>query len=321
MKQIIKWLNEALSGKDLVMGMTYYRVQNNEIRATDGRITACHPWPYDHEFLVAGNEFEKILARMPDEPTIEPIEGGIRLRSGRYHGTIHTLPVTEWQHPGVDEAKWKKIPTDLPYMLKVLRPFISDNAIQPWAMCVALQGGWVYATNNVAIAGAPSKGLDAIKALLPSWAIDFVLPRMEGLSKWAWEAHYVAFKWDNGAWMRSQLAIGEFPEKAAALVKDAWKQNPSQEITEHFREAFEQVVGLAEDTIEIHADFIKSKFGKAEIQGEAACEIPEGATHSIWGASFLAPALASATHWSPALWPKPVPFKGKTVAGYVVGRK
>jgi hypothetical protein len=120
--------------------------------------------------------------------------------------------------------------------------------------------------------------------------------------------------------MRSQLIVGEFPEKAAALARSAWDENPTQEITQEFREAFEQVASLAEDTIEIYADRIQSKFGKAEIRGDATCEVPEGGK-SIWGASFLAPALAAATHWSPNLWPKPAPFKGEVVAGYIVGRK
>ena len=321
MHKTIRWLNEALSAKDLVTGMTYYRVKDKEIKATDGRLTASHPWPFGGEFLAPGAEFEKILRRMDGEPKIEIAENAIKLRCGRNSGTIQTLPLSEWDYPGVEAAKWLPMPADLPQVLKALRPFISDNASQAWALCVALESGWAYATNNIALAGARCQDLGAIKALLPVWAIDFVLGRAEGLTHWSWSPNYVAFKWGNGAWMRSQLTIGQFPEKAAALVREAINEKPTQIVTDEFRTAFRQCAELTEDTVALYADHIESKFGKAEFAAGATCEVPEGSEFSLWGAKFLLPALDAATSWSPSVWPKPAPFKGPVVSGYVVGRK
>src|SRR5580765_7017700 len=177
MYPVLKWLNEALDSKDLVIGMTYYRVAGGMIKATNGRITAAHPWEYEGEFLVAGKEFEKVLERMPEVPSIEVEEMQIKMRSGRYHGTIQTLPLSEWDYPGVDDAQWQRIPESLIDALKELRPFVSDNAKQQWALCVALQDGWAYATNNIALACVQCPDIKSIMALLPVWAIDFVLKR------------------------------------------------------------------------------------------------------------------------------------------------
>lgn len=322
MKEILSWLNDALASKDLVRGMNYYRVADGQIKATDGRITAAHPWPYNGEFLAPGDELEKILTRCAEDPTItiaSPKE--IRIRSGRFHGTIQTLPLTEWDYPGVDEAQWKPLPTQLMEVLHLLRPFISDNAVQGWAMSVALENGWAYATNNVSIGGAKCKGLNGVNALLPVWALDFVLPRTDGLTHWAWTDNYVAFKWNTNAWMRSQLVVGQFPEKASQLAQAAFQEEPTQVITEEFRAAFRQIAELAADTVSVYADRIESKFGKAIVVDGAESEVPEGALCSIWGAKFLLPALEVANCWSPAMWPKPAPFKGPVIAGYVVGRK
>jgi len=321
MKTILAWLNEALAEKDIVAGMTYYRVENNVIKATNGRITASHPWPYDGAFLVPGNEFEKILRRMPDNPTLTVEDNKIKLRFARFHGTIQTLPLTEWDYPGVEDAAWRPLPNGLIDALSTLRPFISDNANQQWALCVALENGWAYATNNIAIAGMRCPELGPVMALLPVWAVDFIIGRADDLVQWSWAENYVAFRWSNGAWMRSQLIVGQFPEKAAEMVRKSFNENPTYFITPEFRIAFNQVAELAEDTVAIYADHIESRFGRAEISSDATCPVPEGVSCSTWGARFLLPALAAATHWSPDAWPKPAPFKGRLVSGYVVGRK
>jgi hypothetical protein len=227
-------------------------------------------------------------------------------------------------YPGVDDAKWLSIPDGFIDTIRSLRAFIADNPAQQWASCIALDNGNMYSTNNICVAGAACDVGD-VQALLPSYAVDFLLRRTEGLESWAWSENYVAFKWSTGAWVRSQLVIGHFPERAASLVREAYDVQPTQEITDQFREAFADVAGLAEDTLRIYADRMESKFKKSVVVAPCECETPstsEGVEGvSIWGAAFLAPVISQATHWQPSMWPKPAPFRGDNVAGFIVGRK
>lgn len=321
MKDALKWIGNAVSSKDIVTNHSLYKVARREIRATDGRLIAGHPWPSNVEFVAPAEEFEAVLARMKEEPKIKAVEKGISVRSGLYHGTINTLPLDKWSYPGVEYAKWQKIPPTLLDVLKALRPFISDNAMQLWATCVALENDWAYATNNVALAGSPCPGLGDVMALLPTWAVDFVLSRSTGIKSWAWTSNYVAFKWDNGAWMRASLVVGQFPEKAATMVRDANKQKTTQKITPELRDIFIEVAKMADETVRIYSDRIVARFKQAEIVAQIKSKVPKGAECSIWGASFLIPALEAADSWSPDMWPAPAPFKGEQVCGYVVGRK
>jgi hypothetical protein len=343
MQDIIKWVSEARPDKDIGPAMTYYQVQGGMIRASNGKITAGHPWVDDDSaFVVSGIEFERVLARMTaDEPTVtvDAQASTVTVKSGRFHASIGTLPVDSWSYPGVDNAEWREVPDGLLAILRSLRAFISDNPPQPWQSCVALESGNCYATNNIALAGSACDVGD-VQALLPSYAIDFLLRREEGLESWAWNDNYVAFKWTSGAWLRAQLIIGKFPERAAALVREAYDVEPTQEITEEFREAFADASALAEDTVHIYADRIESKFKRSVVTAPAECEVPPGREEtypdpktgkmkkrtvgggvSIWGAQYLAPVISQATRWSPHLWPKPAPFRGDNVAGFVVGRK
>jgi hypothetical protein len=321
LKTILSWLNSALATKDVGAAMTSYKVSQNAIQATDGKLTASHPWPYKGEFLVPGQEFEKVLKRMGDDPTLSVQDNSIKLKSGRFSGTIQTIPLQEWNHAGIDGVKWCPIPPTLIPILKALRPFVSENNAQAWATCVALDSGWCMATNNIAIAGAKCDGLGDVKALLPAWTIDFLLGRADGLTEWGWEENFVAFRWASGAWMRSQLIVGQFPEKAADMVKASIKEKPTQKISDEMRSAFQTVAELAEDTLLVYADCIRSRFGKAIVEEGVESEVPKGEKASIWGAKFLWPAIQAADVWSPAAWPKPAPFKGELISGWVVGRK
>jgi hypothetical protein len=69
MKETVAWLNAAI-GKSDVGGMNYYKVNDDAISATDGQLTACAPWKWGGKFFVPGEEFEKILKRLPGEPQI-----------------------------------------------------------------------------------------------------------------------------------------------------------------------------------------------------------------------------------------------------------
>lgn len=320
MKNTITWLNAALAGKELSAGMTYYKVNDNTISATDGRLTACAPWAWGGKFFVPGAAFEKVLKRMDGEIKIKEVEGCVKLQCGRFSGTIQTLPLTEWSYPGIDNATWQPLPAALLPLLAALRPFVSENEQPAWGRCIALDGGWAYATNNMTIAGAACEGLGDVKALLPSAMVDFLLGRLGGLAEWTGDDHYIAFRWTNGAWCRTQLVVGAFPEKAAAMVKAAWGAKPAQTVSAEFKEALGRVSELAEDTVTVYADRLEAKFDKTVVEDGIECGVPEGGS-SIWGARFLLPALQAADSWAPNVWPAPAPFKGPVVAGYIVGRR
>ena len=323
MREIIRWVSEARAEKDIGPAMTHYRVVKGSIRATNGKLTASYPWENeDDDFLVSGLEFEKVLARMDSDDvaiTCDLLSENITVTSSKFNATIATLPLTSWDYPGVDDAQWMDIPDDFLAVLRSLRAFVPDNPAQLWIGCVALDHGNCYATNNIAVAGCACDVGD-VKALLPAVAVDFVLRREEDLESWAWTDNYVAFKWSNGAWLRSQLVIGEFHKSAAALVRSAYALEPTQEITEDFRAAFTDVAGLAEDTVSIYSDRIESRFKRSVVVADVECETPKDGV-SVWGAQFLVPVISQATHWSPSLWPERTPFRGDNVAGFIVGRK
>lgn len=326
MKEILRWINDALADNKMTIAMTYYRVKNREIAATDGKITAGHPCPFEGNFVVPGVEFEKVLMRMQDEPKITVDDGVIKIRCGRFSGTVQTLPLYDWAYPGIDDVIWKPLPEKFLDIMTALKPFISDNPVQTWAQSIALENNWMFATNNVAIAGAECPDLGNIQAMLPLWAIEFLMRRQDGLTHWTWTENYVAFKWESGAWMRSNLIIGKFDERAAEMVKVASEEIPAQLIDDETREAYVRICSMAEDTVLVYSDCIRSRFGKAVVEEAVQNNVHKGKTALIWGARFLLPIMKIADAWTPVKGlddqgrPKPAVFHGKLISGYITGR-
>lgn len=320
MKAEIAWITDAISTKNIAREMTHYRIQNNEIRATDGRLTAGHPFPCSEEFLVPGAEFEKLLKRLPTDPVITVQEKTIKLSAGRAWGTINILPIEQWNYPGVDEDGWEDAPEGLVSALKDLLPFVSDNATQLWSCGICFHHGYAYATNNVALAGIRCDELGDINCIIPIWAAEFVSDRGEGLKEWCWTDNYVAFRWENGAWMRSQLIDAIFPEQAINMVLSAEQGTPSVEITPEFKGSFDRIAGLSNGVLNLSAAVIRTQFGEATYSEELNLHAPE-LQETMWSSKHLKPVIQVATHWEPGLYPKPCNFKGQRLFGYVMGRR
>lgn len=319
MREIIKWLKDAITTKKIVIEMSYYRASDGQLKATDGRITAGHPCDPNYKFLVPGTEFERVVAKLPGDIRVEHGDGNITLRSGRTWGTLECRDVNDWDYPIVDEEEWMPIPQGLIKALRMLLPFVSDNATHNWALGITLENGWAFATNNIALAGVPVPQIGSAIAIVPLWAVEFIIDREEGLVNWAWTEDYVAFQWENGCWMRSTLINDFFPPQVSQMVKKAAAENPDTFMDEDFKEAFFQICGIAEGPITITENKISAKFQKAEMGAEVLIPELEG-METIWAAKYLDAVVRVAEWWDPKRWPNPTPFSGDGICGYIVGR-
>ena len=323
-KKEIDWLTDALSTKNIAREMTHYRVGGREIKATDGRITAGHPWPTEDQYLVPGTEFEKIVRRMPGDPRVEVEKDHIKVVSGRSRGAIRTMPLEQWDYPGVDTNAWTDLPEGLIGALRALRPFVSDNATHAWSLGVALDDGWAYATNNIVLAGVRLPSLDGreSQSIVPVWAIDFIVDRAEDLVEWAWTEYYIGFRWKNGAWMRSQLIEGTFHERASEMIRNVDVMELPQPITKEFKSTFARAAPLvpAGSAIKIARTWLRGAFDEAQFEEGVEVETLDDAAPTSWTANRLAPVIEIASEWEPATWSKPTFFKGEGICGIVLGR-
>lgn len=320
MKAALAKVRRALSRQDIVQEYTQYLVRGGRISAYDGRFVASAPVEYNQVFLVPGREFESLIDRLPNvEYSVTVTEDTVTLRSGRLHGQIRLLPVTGAIHPepGPD---WHAPPSTFLQALKIARPFISDNAIHMWALCVSLEAGIMRATTNVSLVEVDCPGLDGSGQLLPSWAIDYLLSREEILTGMQMYPEYAAFRWSDDSWMRTQLVQGAFPAQARGLFSSFTP--PAWAISKEWKTAYITVSEMSESEIEIHAEELVGKRGASTVNfGVSLTPVPENGGVAKFDPKFLDAVIAGAMHFDPSVWPNPAPFAAPSLRGFIVGRR
>lgn len=319
MKTAIAWVKDALATKGLATPLLYYMFKEGMVHATDGRMTVGHPFPCADYFCASGPEFQKLIERLPDPIDIDVQANFVKLRSGRLHGSVKTINPDHWPYPELSDDILP-VPSRLIPALRQLRPFVSDNASRPFAMCVRIHNDTLYATNNIVVIAAPEIDLDNVDALIPYWAVDFILARTDPPpSGWSHGFNYLAFHWPNGAWMKTKLVDDKFPEQIEDIINKSGFA--TYEITDEWRSAYRDIADLLDETIALYPDRMAGTNNHMEVVSEVGTIAPPDLNYSGWSTKFLSPVIECATHWQPDTYPNPSPFRGDGIIGVIVGRR
>lgn len=316
MRTALDKVRKTLSRQNIVNAFTHYLLKGKRIYASDGRMMASAPFPSDIEALVPGNELELLVDRLGDKITMTLDGDVLKLSAGRQRGSIAILPPEEFGFPIPPEA-WNKPPVSFLSALRTVRPFISDNATKPWALCAALYDGYMVGTTNVCLVEVACAKLKGNGTLVPCWAIDYLLSRTEPLVGMQAFEGALAWKWEDGSWMRTQLVQGDFPPAALKILADLTP--PAWAISEEWRKAYVTMSGMTTDVMEVHAERLCGKTGGAVSEYDVESPVPAAGV-SRWTTKFLDPVLNIATHWQPDAWPNPAPFVGPGIRGVIMGR-
>lgn len=319
MKEALEKVKSAVSQKDVVAHLTHYLIAGGQIVASDGRMTAGAPFPDQRTFLVPAEDFEKVVMRLGKDPVITLEENAIVVKAGRYRATVRTLDPAQY-HYQLPEGECLAVPGGFLDRLRAVRPFVSDNATQPWSLCVHCTHERLAAANNICAAISKDSGLPpGTNALLPIWAVDYVLSRKEGLTGLHISANSMAFRWADGSWMRTQLVAAEFPTQLDKMLGET--PEPDWEIPADWREAYARVADLTDDAVRLHGDrIVGGRADRTTVEGEAFTPVHKEDGHTTWNPKFLTPVIEAATHWKPDAYPRPAPFRGRLIFGLIMGR-
>jgi hypothetical protein len=323
MKAQIDRIKSVLATKDFGTRLNHYLFEPGWVLASDGRMVAAIPTGEDLNCLVPGPEIEAVVDRFEGDVAFSHVgdhaageKGYLKLRSGLLSGSIETLPPDQVSFFRPD-GEWLEPPDGLVEALKLVRPFIADQAVQAWALCACLRTGSVVATNNMSIITADCLALEVDgDILVPSWAVDFVLKHAEALTGVMWNKNFAAFRWESGLWFRTQLIEGSFPPQIGTLI--ARPERATTAIEKAWRAVYNDVATLSEGTVRIGPTEMIGGKGKAEVRAQIATAVE---VEINFNPKFLSPVLAAADFWAPEIYPAPVPFRGNGFSGVVVGRK
>jgi hypothetical protein len=318
MREAVSKLSGVLAKKDIIPLLTCLINLDGMLYAGNGHLVAAAPTGFKENFCVRGAMFQQFLNKTPGEIKVVVQENhAVKVSSGRFRATIPGFNPEALTY-SLPTSKPTRIKSTLIEKLKAVRPFISDNATQPWAACANVRGGYAQATNNVTIVKADGTGLPkSVDFMLPYDAVDFLLQYEEGLESVAWDDNCIVFYWKDKSWLRIPQTSYSFPNTEAILTTIP---DPTWEVTEEWREAYDHVAGMIEGEVQFHPDRIVGHNGDTLIEATVKTPVPGERTHTNWNSRFMGDVIKQASHvlFYEAPYPR-ASFKNEQIIGITNG--
>ena len=321
----VKRVRMALNKKSPIEFQTYYLLRDNRLHAQNGLMWASAPCPVDGTFLVAGNEFERAIDKLPEKKLVlehDQDKSTLSVKGGRLRTRIQTLDPDLFHIPANDGAD---VPIDadrFKYALSELRPFVGESITRRFAEYYNFTDGKAFATNNFNLAQCKNSGIaPEADFRFPKWTADYVLAVDSDLSGMTLSETQISFVWEDGTKLLSVLGATSWPNKAVEIVTAAGEPGQEHIIDEGWRENVLASLAFGEGKIVIKADEIQIGRDRSETQLAISSATPADSDYSIWSVDQIAPVLERATHIDLTRWPKPMVFGWRDVTGIVAARK
>lgn len=293
-----------------------YHVRGGLAWAQNEQMSAVTPIITQAEFSVPAADLELALSRMASEPTAAVAhDGALSLKAGRLRATV---PIVACEPPPTfsRDLEWKAFPPTLMFAIKVALSFTIGDAAG-WPSSIRLMDGRVTSLNNRCGVDVAVTGLECAPSLIARETAEFLLSQEQPDHYFSDPGRALLFSWRNGRALKAQLVDQSMPEAVERILASAGRDAPV-EITDDWRAACEDAMAIAEKTVEILPGAIRAERGSSNVEIEIETAVA-GATR--WENKVLAPLLEHATHWNPAVFPKPAFFKGPSMYGLVAGIK
>lgn len=331
MKAAFNLVRGAVSKKDLVPVLTHFAIHQGRIYGYNGRILISAPCKELKDFasctvpaalLLAaidactGNPVLATAANQDGVPRVTVTDAGSDFKAVLPAGDIANFPVP------VPPAKAKKIKDPLLPVLRLLQPFIGEDASRLWCASIKFQGAVAIATNNVAlaVAGLP-QGMPLTTCALPVFAVEELL-RMglepTGIVFEGDDKHALWFLLPGQVWVRTSLVADQWPD-AMAILRATHQGATMRPVDPNLAKAVAQCVPFCPDrhvpAIVFDGDQVRTQDGASTARVGGFDALAHGTYHAT--PLQLVLAVATAADWTKA--PR-VPWDGADgLQGVLVG--
>ena len=215
MLETLQFVRGVVAERDVVQALTHFCIHQDHIQGSNGRITIDAPCPgVGFEAVVPAEQFLRAVDACGGEPKIRFTDTGkLVVEKKPFRAYLPNLPLD--QYPRMDPSGGKKTKPKTPLLptLRLLRPFLGDDADRKWAATMVFINGSALASSNVMIASAKCEAF-AGEIQLPFYLIDELLRIGTEPEAYALDASSITFFWGK-QWMKGQLILGEWPLETA----------------------------------------------------------------------------------------------------------
>ena len=213
----LKFVQGAVATKDLIPEMTHFVIEDGEVRAFNGIIAISSPIDFNVDCMPKAGPLVRAITNCEEVASLGMTPGGrLRIQSGKFKAFIDCIE-GEVPHQKPEGDRVEIDGEKLLKAIKVLSPFIGNDASRPWTNGILLRGESAFATNNVCLVEYWLGTTLPHAVNIPAKAIKEmdrvgVPPSHAQLTE-----HSITFHYSDGRWIRTQLYSTEWPDLTKLL--------------------------------------------------------------------------------------------------------
>ena len=315
----LKLVAGAVARKDFAPALTFFRIKNGHIYGFNGSLAISTPTDLAVTAIPKAAVFIKAVEKIPENTNIVlnlTAAGKLSVKAGNFRAYVECLD-DETLYPGVEPAgELVPLPGGLLPVLRKIAPFMGIDASRPWARGVLLRGQSAFATNNNVLVEHWLPIVFPSPLILPSDAVKEMIRIDVEPAAIQLEAQAVTFHYPNGAWLRTALAIGEWPDLARVLDR----QCSPKPFVDGFFDAVHRLDAFTDKTNRLYLR--GGTLATSEHEGDgAAVDLEDFGGVGCYYLAQMARLEDVALQIDFSLYPGPALFFGDMLRGAIIGMR
>jgi DNA polymerase III sliding clamp (beta) subunit (PCNA family) len=313
----LKFVQGAVAKKEFIPAMKHFAIENGFVRAYNGKLALCAPIAFNIDCKPEAAPLVNAITQCEDAIQLTMTDKGrLRIVSGNFKAFINCIQEdTPHVHPEGEEVKFDG--DAMLRALKVVEPFISDDASRPWANGVLMRGQSVLATNNVTAVEYWTGAQMPITVNIPRAAVEELLRINEAPTHAQVTENSMTFHYPDKRWVRTQLLTTEWPE-----FKFFEQENKPTPIDKRLFDGLEKLKRFVDKSGRVYIEQGTLRTVAADSMDDGArYDVPGLACEGIYNIDMLMLLKDIATYADLTRYPQPCFFYGENLRGAIIGMR
>lgn len=215
MLETLKFVRGVVAERDTVQALTHFCIYKDHIQGSNGRIHIDAPCPnIGFEAVVPAEQFLRAFDACGGDPKVRFTDSGkLVVEKKPFRAYLPNLALDLYPRADPSTGKKQKPKGPLLPTLRILRPFLGDDADRQWSATMMFLNGAALASSNAMIATRKCE-VFAAAVQLPFYLIDEMLRIGDEPEFYSNDSSSITFFWGK-QWLKAQLILSEWPVETA----------------------------------------------------------------------------------------------------------
>lgn len=320
MLDALKFVQGAIGKKDFIPALKHFKIENGFIHSFDGTIALCSPIPIDLNCMPKAIPFFKAISNCTNQVSMVLRDNGkLNIKSGRFSVNIDCLNEEHpFSYPNGEEFYIDGV--HLLEAVKILEPFVGNDASRIWSNGILFDKQSAYATNNVILVEYWMGSEFPIRCNVPLQAIRELSRINEAPERIQCDDNTITFHFKNNRWLKTSQYVTDWPD----LNKILNRESKQVYLQKEFFDALEYVKPFLDDMgqLYIYDNVISTKSNNEEGARYELMDKVGDDIEAIYQLSMLEKLNGIAQSIDFSSYPNPSIFFGANrIRGAIIGMK